>query len=349
MEGLPPTRLDSLADNRRQVRTPMTALSEFRDELNTYCRNEAPRFLYSSWRQGLMTDETLRDVIRGVWTQAEFPRYYLQERDWLAMFHETGFVSLDAAQPTEPLTVYRGAILSTNGLGMAWSLSLEIARQHAENLRLSGFAAGAFEATIPPDAVLAIIDEIGEAGGEDEVVVNPICLCGASTPRLVEEERLDQAFKETLDVWTFTELLALLKQTFMSPCVNSPIHGQDHWRRVADVGLELVRATPGADTGVVLLFAVLHDYLRRNDDDDPEHGVRAAKLAEDLPGLVEPLGEERRRELGEALTNHDRGMTTGNPTIGCCWDADRLDLGRVGIEPDQEMMSTAAGRERARA
>ncbi|TML82741.1 MAG: hypothetical protein E6G09_09645, partial [Actinobacteria bacterium] len=43
----------------------------------------------------------------------------------------------------------------------------------------------------------------------------------------------------------------------------------------------------------------------------------------------------------------DRGLTTTNPTIGCCWDADRLDLGRVGIEPDPELMSTIAGPERA--
>lgn len=42
-----------------------------------------------------------------------------------------------------------------------------------------------------------------------------------------------------------------------------------------------------------------------------------------------------------------RGLTTTNPTIGCCWDADRLDLGRVGIEPDPELMSTDAGRKRA--
>ena len=28
------------------------------------------------------------------------------------------------------------------------------------------------------------------------------------------------------------------------------------------------------------------------------------------------------------------------------WDADRLDLGRVGIEPDPEKMSTEAGRKR---
>jgi uncharacterized protein len=74
----------------------------------------------------------------------------------------------------------------------------------------------------------------------------------------------------------------------------------------------------------------------------------AAKLVADLPGLTDPLNEEKRLELCEALANHDRGETTTNPTIGCCWDADRLDLGRVSIEPDPEVMSTAAGRERAR-
>jgi hypothetical protein len=35
-----------------------------------------------------------------------------------------------------------------------------------------------------------------------------------------------------------------------------------------------------------------------------------------------------------------------SPTIGCCWVADQLDLGRVGIEPDAKMMSTEAGRKR---
>jgi hypothetical protein len=82
-------------------------------------------------------------------------------------------------------------------------------------------------------------------------------------------------------------------------------------------------------------------------DDDSEHGNRAAQLITDLPGLAEPLNEEKRRERREAFADHDRGLTTANPTIACCWDADRLDLSRVGIEPDPELMSTEAGRKRA--
>ena len=34
-----------------------------------------------------------------------------------------------------------------------------------------------------------------------------------------------------------------------------------------------------------------------------------------------------------------------HPTIGTCWDADRLDLGRVGIVPQPKFMSTAFAKE----
>jgi uncharacterized protein len=46
---------------------------------------------------------------------------------------------------------------------------------------------------------------------------------------------------------------------------------------------------------------------------------------------------------------HTDGTTSTDATVGVCFDADRLDLGRVGIEPDSELMSTDAGRKRARA
>jgi uncharacterized protein len=36
-------------------------------------------------------------------------------------------------------------------------------------------------------------------------------------------------------------------------------------------------------------------------------------------------------------------------TIGTCWVADRLDLGRVGVIPSVDFMSTQAGKESARA
>src|SRR5262249_24487970 len=46
---------------------------------------------------------------------------------------------------------------------------------------------------------------------------------------------------------------------------------------------------------------------------------------------------------------HERGRVSDDPTIGACWDADRLDLPRVGTQPMPELMSTEEGKARARA
>jgi hypothetical protein len=39
------------------------------------------------------------------------------------------------------------------------------------------------------------------------------------------------------------------------------------------------------------------------------------------------------------------GGTTSDPTIGACWDADRLDLWRLGRRPDPMLLSTPAARD----
>jgi uncharacterized protein len=41
------------------------------------------------------------------------------------------------------------------------------------------------------------------------------------------------------------------------------------------------------------------------------------------------------------------GRTEADNTIQTCWDADRLDLGRVGIVPDPSRLCTAAAKEPA--
>jgi uncharacterized protein len=46
-----------------------------------------------------------------------------------------------------------------------------------------------------------------------------------------------------------------------------------------------------------------------------------------------------------ACTWHTDGEFADNPTIGTCWDADRLDLGRVSMIPSSEYMSTPFGKE----
>jgi uncharacterized protein len=131
--------------------------------------------------------------------------------------------------------------------------------------------------------------------------------------------------------------------------VDSPVHGLDHWRAVARTGNELAPKTWGADGAVVEAFAALHDACRVNDDDDPGHGGRSAQLARELhaEGILD-LDVGQMEKLVLACRTHTDGATSSDATVGVCFDADRLDLGRVGIEPDPFYMSTVARRERAR-
>lgn len=124
---------------------------------------------------------------------------------------------------------------------------------------------------------------------------------------------------------------------------GSLLHGLSHWERVGRNGLDLAADTEGADVDVVLLFALFHDSMRLNDGHDPEHGHRGGVLARELRKLL-PLGDGQLARLQEACAGHTDGLTSVDPTIGACWDADRLDLPRVGIMPDAALMSTDAGR-----
>jgi uncharacterized protein len=112
---------------------------------------------------------------------------------------------------------------------------------------------------------------------------------------------------------------------------------------VAQNGLAIARVL-GANQYVVALFAYLHDACRAHDGHDPEHGERAAELAGNLRNICFHIDDEAFETLEIALINHDKGLTTDDVTIGTCWDADRLDLPRVGITPDATYMSTPIGR-----
>jgi uncharacterized protein len=110
------------------------------------------------------------------------------------------------------------------------------------------------------------------------------------------------------------------------------LHGAPHWARVCENGLRLAEST-GANTKVVELFAFLHDSRRLNDDSDWEHGKRAATLAQALAGSVFELAPTELEDLLTACHGHSDGLSEGNVTVLTCWNADRLDLGRVGIKP----------------
>jgi uncharacterized protein len=122
------------------------------------------------------------------------------------------------------------------------------------------------------------------------------------------------------------------------------IHGIAHWARVRANGLRLAQET-GANPEVVVLFALLHDSKRLSDGRDPKHGARAAQFAASLQGSQLALPEEELEMLQFACEYHTDGLTEANITVQTCWDADRLDLGRVGIRPDPRQLCTLAARE----
>ena len=121
-------------------------------------------------------------------------------------------------------------------------------------------------------------------------------------------------------------------------------HGVVHWARVLENGIRVASAN-GGDAEVVRLFALFHDSRRVNEDVDYGHGTRGGDLARALRGSLVHLDDARFDLLYEACALHTDGHTTGDPTLLACWDADRLDLGRVGIVPKPELLCTDMARE----
>lgn len=121
------------------------------------------------------------------------------------------------------------------------------------------------------------------------------------------------------------------------------IHGHAHWKRVLENGRYLVKHEE-ANVRVVEAFAMLHDCCRESDGADPDHGGRAAEFAATLGSEILGLHGDEAELLFFACEHHEKGRTTDDPTVGVCWDSDRLDLGRVGIVPKPKYLSTERAR-----
>lgn len=119
------------------------------------------------------------------------------------------------------------------------------------------------------------------------------------------------------------------------------IHGSAHWGRVRHHGLNVGKRV-GANLLVVELFAFLHDSRRINDGRDKHHGDRAAESVAVMNGRYFNLDARERDQLIEAIALHSDGLMHSDITIQTCWDADRLDLGRVGVIPNPLCISEAA-------
>ena len=125
------------------------------------------------------------------------------------------------------------------------------------------------------------------------------------------------------------------------------VHGVSHWSRVWFHGRRIAQ-TLDVNPAIVAWFAYLHDSQRHNDHRDPLHGQRAADFAVGLrrERILVELNPAEFEHLCEAMRLHSDGHVEGEPAIRTCWDADRLDLGRVGIEPHPKYLCTPIARQK---
>ncbi len=122
------------------------------------------------------------------------------------------------------------------------------------------------------------------------------------------------------------------------------IHGAPHWARVRENGLRLAKVT-GANTEVVELFAFLHDLKRLDNGKDPDHGRRAAEFVKTIRHLLGTISDSDIGILVFACAYHSDGLTEGHITVQTCWDADRLDLGRIGRKPEGQYLCTRVAKQ----
>lgn len=85
--------------------------------------------------------------------------------------------------------------------------------------------------------------------------------------------------------------------------------------------------------------------MQLDDDYMGNIDMNAAEALFDISStLLNDLTEDEFEMLYNACKIHTaQREPTGNPTIDCCIDADRLDLPRLGITPDPERMLSEEG------
>ena len=222
----------------------------------------------------------------------------------------------------EEFIVYRGH-QGKNKLGHSWTLSYWKAKWFASRFNQKCAVA---QTIISKKDIIAVL--LGR--GEFEIVISPKNIKDINTvSKIRRPDWIEKIFDE---VKKFSK-----KHSY---------HGLWHWEKVEKNALILAAKTPGADKIVAQLFAILHDSQRENEDFDPEHGHRAAEFAKKLydEGKLK-ITSKQCDILRAACGLHNQGKITDIPTIGVCWDADRLDLTRVGIIPDKELFSTQAAKD----
>jgi uncharacterized protein len=230
----------------------------------------------------------------------------------------------------EKVTLYRG-YQQKNRRGFSWTLNYHQAKWFHRRLNNVVYG-GVCQVTVPYTDIHAVL--LGR--GEFEAILT-------LTPKqwkTVKEVNLWEFPEGTWQDW----LLQWAAGQY--PPELGQLHGPDHWFKVYRNGMGLCDVDPDVDRVIVECFALIHDSQRINNDDDPHHGERAADVCETLwiAGKL-PLSEQQKDILVMACHFHHKGTTTKQPTVGACWDADRMDLVRVGTIPNKTLFSTQVGKD----
>ena len=153
--------------------------------------------------------------------------------------------------------------------------------------------------------------------------------------------------KETIQLPILPDILEV-KKFALNGWDLGETHGLSHWERVERNGIILSMENgairENVNIKVVRYFAYLHDKCRLNDWTDLEHGVRTADMLPTIRDMIlKDFTDEEVALLEKACRYHTTEHRTGIPTVDICFDADRLDLGRVGIIPNPKLMATEQG------
>lgn len=212
----------------------------------------------------------------------------------------------------ETIFIHRGH-QTLNENGFSWTLSYHKANWFAHRFHKYGEVISGF---CKKEEIIGVL--LGR--NEFEIVVNS---------QKIEKSKLEIKEKPQ---WFQALKLKIIGQFALG---NQSLHGPWHWEKVEHNATML--QDESSDLLVCQLFALLHDCQRKNENDDPEHGKRAAQF---IDTLDLPITKDQLKILKFSCEFHNDGKTSDDATIACCYDSDRLDLIRVGTVPEKKYLST---------
>ena len=133
-------------------------------------------------------------------------------------------------------------------------------------------------------------------------------------------------------------MLICKKIIFNSYTLKEGLHGLNHVKRVVENAKTIAKNECPNHYDDIVMGAYLHDIGRVNDNGGNEHALQGFEISKQLLAKYWPHLDHRK--ILTAIKEHADSLITDDPLIGSIWDADRLDLTRLGIKINPELLST---------